>query len=408
MAKSRRIIHIDLDAFFVSVEQQLNPELRDKPVVVGGKPDRRGVVASASYEARQFGLHAGMPLITARRLCPQAIFIAGSFSRYRDASRKFMDILADFSPYLEPAGLDEAYLDATGFESLYGSINQMATQIRQRVKDELGLNASVGIASGKAVAKIVSDLAKPDGLLEVPPGEERSFLAPLPIAQLPGIGQKSEARLSSLGIHTIGQLASLPLDTLKHNFGVASMAMYRHANGIDDRPIEPPGAVKSISRETTYARDTREMPKLEGTLRYLAERVGRDLRQQDKQAKCVTLKLRYADFTTITRRHTLKQPISTNQAIFDTGRQLLQTALSQEKQAVRLIGIGVASLAESGRQLNMLDTSIGRQERLDKAIDRIRKKYGFTSIQTGRTMRLKDLFPETGEDYTLNTPSLSR
>jgi len=408
MANSRRIIHIDLDAFFVSVEQQLNPELRDKPVVVGGRPDRRGVVASASYEARQFGLHAGMPLITARHLCPQAIFIEGSFHRYHNASRIFMAILADFSPYLEPGGLDEACLEATGFESLYGSISQMATQIRQRVKDELGLNASVGIASGKVVAKIASDLAKPDGLLEVPLGEERSFLAPLPVARLPGIGKKSEARLSSLGIHTIGQLANLPLDTLKLHFGVASLFMHRHANGIDDRPIEPPGAAKSISRETTYARDTREQSQLEGTLRYLAERVGRDLRQQDKQAKCVTLKLRYADFTTITRRHTLKQPISTNQAIFDTGRQLLKTALAQEKQAVRLIGIGVASLVESGRQLDMMDTSIGRQERLDKAIDRIRKKYGFTAIQTGRTMKLKDLFPETGEGYTLNTPSLSR
>ena len=408
MAKSRRIIHIDLDAFFVSVEQQLNPELRDKPVVVGGKPDRRGVVASASYEARQFGLHAGMPLITARRLCPQAIFIEGSFPRYRDASRKFMDILADFSPYLEPTGLDEAYLDATGFESLYGSISQMAAQLRQRVKDELGLNASAGIASGKVVAKIAADLAKPDGMLEVPPGEERSFLAPLPVARLPGIGKKSESRLNSLGIHTIGQMANLPVDTLKRHFGVASLFMHRYANGIDDRPIEPPGTARSISRETTFARDTRERSQLEGTLRYLTERVGRDLRQQNKQAKCVTLKLRYADFTTITRRHTMKQPVSTNQAIFDTGRQLLQTALAQEKQPVRLIGIGVASLAESGRQLNMLDTSIGRQEQLDKAIDRIRKKYGFTSIQTGRTMRMKDLFPETGEGYTLNTPSLSR
>ena len=401
-------MHIDLDAFFVSVEQVLNPRLQDKPVVVGGKPDRRGVVASASYEARKFGLHAGMPLITARRLCPQAIFIEGNFSRYRDASRRFMDILADFSPYLEPVGLDEAYLDATGFESLYGSIRQMAVKIKQRVKGESGLYASVGIASGKVVAKIASDLSKPDGLLEILPGEERAFLAPLPIAKLPGIGTKSEARLSSLGIHTIGELASLPPDMLKHHFGVTGLVMHRHANGIDDRPIEPPGAAKSISRETTFARDIRDRSRLEATLRYLTERVGRDLRQRDIQAKCVTLKLRYADFTTITRRHTLKQPANTDRAIFDTGRQLLKTALAQEKQPVRLIGIGVSNLVEAGRQLNMLDTSTGRQERLDRAIDRIRRKYGFTSIQTGRTLRLKDLFPETGEGYTLNTPSLSR
>ena len=201
---ARRIMHIDLDAFFVSVEQVLNPELEGKAVVVGGRPDRRGVVASASYEARGFGLYAGMPLATASRLCPQAIFIEGSFSKYREASRRFMAILADFSPYLEPVSLDEAYLDATGFESIYGSIHQMALGIKQRIKDELGLCASVGIAGCKVVAKVASELSKPDGLLEVASGEERSFLAPLPIAKLPGIGKKSERILRGLGINTIG------------------------------------------------------------------------------------------------------------------------------------------------------------------------------------------------------------
>jgi len=199
-----RIMHIDLDAFFVSVEQALSPELRGKPVVVGGKPDRRGVVASASYEARRFGLHAGMPLATAYRLCSQAVFIEGSFSRYRDASQRFMNILADFSPYLEPVSLDEAYLDVTGFESLYGSIHQMAVAIKQRIKNELGLCASIGIASCKVVAKVASELSKPDGLLEVAAGEEHSFLAPLPIAKLPGIGKKTERVLGGLGIATIG------------------------------------------------------------------------------------------------------------------------------------------------------------------------------------------------------------
>jgi DNA polymerase-4 len=181
---SRTIMHVDLDAFFVSVEQVLNPELRGKPVVVGGRPDRRGVVAAASYEARAFGLHSGMPLATAVRLCPQAIFIEGSFPRYRDASKRFMAILADFSPFLEPMGLDEAYLDVTGFESLHGSIHRMALTIKQRVRNELQLNASIGIASGKVIAKVASDLSKPDGLLEVPAGEERAFLAPLPIEKL--------------------------------------------------------------------------------------------------------------------------------------------------------------------------------------------------------------------------------
>jgi DNA polymerase-4 len=204
-AMSRRIMHIDLDAFFVSVEQVADPSLKGKPVVVGGRPQGRGVVAAASYEARAFGLHSGMPLVTASRLCPQAIFIQGSFPKYRDASQKFMAILADFSPYLEPMGLDEAYLDATGFESIHGSIRQMALKIKQRVKKELGINASVGIAGGKVVAKVASEMSKPDGLLEVEAGKERAFLTPLPIAKLPGIGQKTEPKLKSLGIDTIGQ-----------------------------------------------------------------------------------------------------------------------------------------------------------------------------------------------------------
>jgi DNA polymerase-4 len=204
MASCIRIMHIDLDAFFVTVEQVENPKLKGQPIVVGGRPQGRGVVASASYEARAFGLHAGMPLVTASRLCPQAIFIQGSFPKYREASQRFMSILADFSPYLEPMGLDEAYLDATGFESIHGSTHQMAVKIKQRIKEELGLNASVGIASSKVVAKVASELSKPDGLLEVAAGKERSFLAPLPIAKLPGVGKKTERKLKRLGINIIG------------------------------------------------------------------------------------------------------------------------------------------------------------------------------------------------------------
>ena len=401
-------MHIDLDAFFVSVEQVLNPELKGKPVVVGGKPDRRGVVAAASYEARAFGVHSAMPLATASRLCPQAIFIEGNFPRYRDASQKFMAILADFSPYLEPLGIDEAYLDATGFESIHGSIHQMAEKIRQRVKDKLGLCASIGIASSKVVAKVASDLSKPDGLLEVPLGKERSFLKPLPIVKLPGIGKKSEQVLKGLGVSTIGQLATLPLDVLESHFGAWGKLIHDHANGIGNDKVEPPAPAKSTSRETTFAKDTRDVTLLKATLRYLSERVGSDLRQKEKLAKCVTLKLRYADFTTTTRQQTLTQASDTDQTIFETGLRLLKNELPREKQAVRLIGIGVSNLVEAGRQRDMLDSSALRLERLNTVIDRIRKKYGFTAIQTGRTLRLKDIFPETDEGYTLHTPSLSR
>jgi len=405
---ARRIMHIDLDAFFVSVEQAENPELQGKPVVVGGRPEGRGVVASASYEARAFGLHAGMPLTTATRLCPQAIFIEGSFAKYRDASQRFMAILADFSPFLEPVSLDEAYLDVIGFESIYGSIHQMAAKIKQRIKNELGLCASVGIASCKVVAKVAAELSKPDGLLEVAAGKERSFLAPLPIAKLPGIGKKTGRILNGLGINTIGKLSTMPPSALKSHFGASGELLWRYANGIDDREVEPPGAAKSISRETTFGKDTRDHRQLQATLRYLSERVGAELRQQGKPARCVTLKLRYADFTTITRRHTLKQATNTDQTIFDTGVKLLKRELSLGKQPVRLIGIGVSSLVELGRQLDMMDSSAQRQEQLNRAIDRIRNKYGFTAIQTGRTLLLKDIFPENEGGYTLHTPSLSR
>ena len=404
----RTIMHVDLDAFFVSVEQVLNPELRGKPVVVGGRAGERGVVAAASYEARAFGLHSAMPLKTANRLCPQAIFIEGSFPKYRDASQRFMAILADFSPFLEPVSLDEAYLDVTGFESIYGSINQMAVAIKQRIKDELGLCASVGIAGCKVVAKVASDLSKPDGLLEVAGGEERSFLLPLPVANLPGIGKKAEKILKGLDITTIGKLSTTPVDALKSHFGTFGDVLYRFANGIDDRKVELPGAAKSISRETTFSKDTRNRSFLKATLRYLGEKVGADLRQQGKQARCVTLKLRYADFTTITRSHTLPQTIDSDEMIFHTGVKLMERALAAEKQPVRLIGIGVSSLVESGGQLAMLDTEAQRLAQLNKVIDRIRDKYGFNAIQTGRTLLLKDIFPEDEKGYTLHTPSLSR
>ncbi len=394
----RTIMHVDLDAFFVAVEQVLDPSLKGKPVVVGGKPGGRGVVATASYEARAFGLHSAMPLSKAVHLCPQAIFIEGSYPEYRRFSEKFMSILADFSPFLEPMGLDESFLDVTGFDALHGSFQQMALNIKQRVRAETGLTVSVGIAACKVVAKVASDESKPDGLIEVPFGQEAAFLSPLAIGKLPGVGQKTEKILRDLGISTIGKLARVSPETLKRRFGVFGTTLHRFSRGVDDRQVSSRGEAVSISRETTFAVDTSDRPGLSGQLRYLTEKVGADLRRHSKQARCVTLKLRYADFTTITRSHTLPQATNSDQTIFQTGNGLMLKALSSDRRAVRLIGIGISGLTEPGSQLSLLNDTIQRMEKLDRAVDRIRTKYGFTAIQTGRTMWLKEVFPNSNED----------
>ena len=403
----RGIFHIDLDAFFVSVEQALAPELKGKPVIVGGQPDRRGVVASASYEARVFGVRSAMPLYKAYQLCPQAIFLQGNFSRYREVSDRFMAILADFSPCLEPGGLEEAYLDITGCD-IYGSPQQIALALKERVKKELDLTASVGIANCKVVAKIASDLGKPDGLVEVAVGKEREFLAPLPIGKLPGVGPRTEQTLKEVGIATIGQLAALSPESAKRLLGSSGMALYRHANGRDNRKVEPLGEAKSISRETTFAQDTLDRRVLQAILRYLCERVGSELRQQSKQAKSVALKLRYADFNTINRSHSSAEAIDSDDVIFTTATRLLDRVLAGKQKPVRLLGVEVSNLVSDARQLHLFDYSTQRQERLDKAIDHIRKKYGFDSIQTGRTLALKEIFESDNRGYLLNTPSLSR
>jgi len=406
--RQRKILHVDLDAFFVSVERVLNPQLRGKPVVVGGEPGLRGVVASASYEARAYGLCAGMPLTQAYRLCPQAIFLKGSFPRYREVSERFMGILGDFTPYLEPVGVDGAYLDLTGFEPLYGPASETALRMKKRIENEMKITASIGIGTSKMVAKVASDVAKPDGLLEVPPGEERLFLAPLPIAKLPCVGPKTEKVLKGMGVTTIGELALLPASLLRGSFGILGEAIHRYALGIDERKFEPPQAAKSISRETTFIEDTLDHPFLKATLRYLSERVGAELRRDRRRARCVTLKLRYADFDTVTRSRTLREATNVDQVIFDAGLELLERPLGQRRQRVRLIGIGVSSLVGDERQLSFWDPSPERWERLDRVIDRLRKKYSFTAIQRGQTLLLKEVFPTERGDYVLKTPALSR
>jgi DNA polymerase-4 len=403
----RHILHIDLDAFFVSVEQTFDRTLRGKPVVVGGDPNRRGVVACASYEARVHGLKAGMSLSVAQRLCPHAIFLRGDFSRYRDASARFMDVLAEFTPDVEPLGLEEAFLDLTGFEPLYGPVRETALRIKRRISGELGLTASIGIASSKVVAKVASDLSKPDGLIEVAPGEERTFLAPLSVNKLPCIGPKTERVLKRMGVVTIGELGYLPLSFLRQSFGVHGDVIHQYANGIDNRRLELPAPAKSISRESTFAEDTLDRTFLSATLHYLCERVGGALRSQGKQARCVTLKLRYADFESITRSRTFREGMDADRIIFEVGCSLVDKALEQRAAPVRLIGIGVSNLTE-GRQLDMFDPRMEKQRRLNRAVDSIRSKYGFVAVEVGFTLPLREIFPIDNGRYRLDTPSLSR
>jgi DNA polymerase-4 len=380
---ARCIFHIDLDAFFVSAEQALNPELKGKPVIVGGDPDSRGVVSSASYEARRFGVHSGMPLSAARRLCPQAILVRANFPRYRDASSRFMHILADFSPDLEPSGLDEAYIDATGCEEPYGSPVGMARVIKRKISQELNITASVGIATCKVVAKIASAVCKPDGLVEVKPGQEQIFLGPLPVGKLPGVGEKTEQVLRQMGVATIGELAACPADTMKRRLGAVGAMLHRHARGIDGREVEPPADPKSISQELTFTRDSLDRDFLEGTLHDLCQEVCQELRGQSKRARCVAIKLRYADFETITRQVTLGDATDVTEVIFASARQLLGKTLAHGRKSVRLIGIRASSLVGYDKQLPMFDAATRRLERLDKVMDRIRSKYGPAALKTG-------------------------
>jgi DNA polymerase-4 len=302
-----------------------------------------------------------------------------------------MTILGDFTPYVEPGGLEEAYLDITGCE-MYGSARRLAVSLKERIKRELELIASVGIASCKIVAKIASDFDKPDGLVEVPEGGEKEFLAPLPISRLPGVGKKTEQALNALGITTIGQLADLPPGSVRSRFGAAGSVLHRYANGIDDRKLESPGEARSISRETTLTTDTLDRNLLYGILSYLCERVGAELRRHNKQARSISLKLRYSDFETVNRSRSSGDATDTDDVIFKTARRLLDRTLAGTQKQVRLIGVEVSNLVGEGKQLNLFDSRAQHQEALNKAVDRIRKKYGFSTIQTGRTLALKDIF----------------
>jgi DNA polymerase-4 len=383
----RCIFHADLDAFFVSVEQLHDPSLKGKPVIVGGDPGTRGVVAASSYEARSYGVHSAMPLVQARRLCPHAIFVPVHFERYVEASQQFMGLLETMAPTVEPLGLDEAFLDVSQLASDFDAAASFAAKLKHRVHTELGLTASVGIATCKVVAKVASDYDKPDGLVLVRPGDEAAFLSELAVGKLPGVGKKTGETLRTLGVETIGQLAALPQDVAVRKLGRHGHLLRRYAQGIDISTVEPRGESRTMSRETTFQTDTRDISLLQGTLRSMCEHLSHDLRSHKKQAATVTLKLRYEDFQTVTRQSTLKESSSADRVLYDAATRLLGQLLAGSGRRVRLVGVRVSRLSGPQRQLDMFAPDSARVQNLERAVTLIRRRFGNDAIRTGRDGR---------------------
>ncbi|GIU77924.1 MAG: DNA polymerase IV [Bryobacteraceae bacterium] len=391
----KTIFHVDMDAFFVSVEELFDPGLKGKPVVVGGQKDERGVVAAASYEARKYGVHSAMPLRTAAKLCPHAIFLDGHPERYREYSHRVHEILLEFTPQVSMASIDEAYLDMTGTERLWGPPLRAATLLHDRIGQRTGLNCSIGAATSKMLAKICSDFAKPNGIAWVPPGMEAAFLAPLDVSRIPGVGRVTAERLREIGVRRIGDLARLDEDFLLRRFGQWGLALAGKARGADagawfEGEIGAYEDPKSISHEHTFSEDVRDPALLEATLARQAEKVGRRLREHRLFARTVELKLRYSDFTTLSRSKTLPEATDVDADLIAVSRELFRRTW-KSGAPVRLIGMGVSGLDEAQGQVSLLEAE--RRERARQALaaaDRIRDRFGEKSVQLAAGMTSED------------------
>ncbi len=374
MEPLRWIVHIDMDAFFVAVEQREDPSLKGKCVIVGGAKGKRGVVCSASYEARKFGIKAGMAISEASRRCPQGIFIPVRGSFYSKASHLIMDIFHEYSPLVEQVSVDEAFLDLSGTERLFGPPVETARTIQQRIQDELQLSCSVGIASTKLLAKIASDLRKPHGFVLIPHGKEWEFLTPLPIKVLWGVGEKTEETITQLGIHTVGQLASLSRETLASLFGKSGDHLYALTQGQDHRQVNPYTPPKSFGHETTFEKDQSDPEILSSTLLLLCEKVAWRMRKQPAKGKTITLKIRYPDFSTHTFSHSLSEYIDQSGPLFEAV-QILWDKHYQQGRPIRLIGVSVANLAQESEQLVLFPQANEKETRLVKAVDDLNDKF---------------------------------
>jgi DNA polymerase-4 len=383
-AAHRVIAHLDFDAFFAAVEENLDPSLKGKPVVVGG--GERGVVSTANYVARRYGVHSAMPVRTARRLCPHAVYLTGHYQAYKDYSRRLMAMLHGYSPLVEQMGIDEAYLDLTGTQKLFGSPVQTARLIQQRVADELNLSISVGLATNKLVAKVASDYRKPCGFTVVPPGKEAEFLAQLAVEKLPGVGPALLRQLRDRGVVTVGDLARVPPHLMKLSFGEWGELLACRARGEDPRRVTPREEVKSISREHTFEEDVGDISVLESTLVSLTEDVCRRLRHKRLEARTLTVKIRYSDFVTHTCSHTLSRSLDVDEIFFQEVLSLFRQG-RKRRYHLRLLGVGLTNLVPRAWQDDLFDQELPLLRELDLKLDTIRDKYGNDAVRRGAALR---------------------
>jgi DNA polymerase-4 len=381
------VLHIDMDAFFVSVELLARPELKGLPVIVGGQRDQRGVVTSASYEARRFGVHSAMALRTAARLCPQAVFLDSHHELYGQWSDRIASILSKYSPVVEMASVDEAYIDLAGTERLHGPALAAADKLSREITSTTGLPCSVGVGTSRLIAKVASDQAKPRGLVWVAPGSEEAFLAPLSVRRIPGIGKVTEGALKAIGIESIAQLQAATRERLEENFGKWGEALFRKARGIDSYEFFVDAEAKSLSHNQTFGEDTSDRGRLESTLSYLCQKASKRVRDAGLHARTVTLTLRYADFKTISRGHTLAEPSDLDTVFLKAVRELFLRAWDGNAK-LRLVGVEFSQFsAGASGQLDLLDP--GRREKLERlarATDRLRDKFGFSKVQFGGSL----------------------
>lgn len=386
MPASRSILHVDMDAFFASVEQLDDPSLRGRPVLVGGTGPR-GVVAAASYEARAFGCHSAMPSAVARRLCPHAVFVKGSFARYKELSSRVFEILESFTPRVQPVSIDEAFMDVTGSAALFGDALAIARDVRTRVRRETGLTASVGVAPNKFLAKLASDLDKPDGLTVIEPDRIHETLDPLPVGRIWGVGQAAERKLHALGVRTIGDLRALPREVLDARFGSFGERLWRLSRGLDDRPVHTDREAKTISHERTFAQNLTDPDAVRTIILDLGEQVARRLRRHGRFARTVSVKIRFGDFETVTRSSTLESPTDRTGVIAGEARGLFD-AWASSFRSVRLIGVGVSQLSETPGQAGLFDAGEQTRDRaVDRAADEITRRFGEGAIRLGGAIR---------------------